>query len=416
MFPVLYISTLAVIAAICFILGLHVLYRDRSSRINRLFFINSMLLNAVIVFTVLIQLSPDAETAGFLQSMYNIVLIIFLLESLYFNLVFTGRSLNKVSKVLLTTATSVVFIIFIFNGNDLLHLTKENGLWVYELLNNRFWFLLYSPLLFLIVLLMISTLYSYSRGASSNKEKKQAGVMLIFILTSCSAGFLVLMVMPLFDGFRVPLLTPYFFAVYLYGVFYAMTKYRFMVFNIKDIARDVLSHIHDAVIILAPDKRIMKINNSASIIFGAGTEELKGALFTDIVHERDALDAALDSVRYSRASLKLRITYSVNPEAVVTDSDVSAVYDRFDDLSAILIISRENRGVNHFRNYFKLTAREMEIILNTISGVTNVEMAKKLDITKRTVETHQNNIYNKLGINNKIELLNVTSDFGIKPL
>jgi DNA-binding NarL/FixJ family response regulator len=416
MFPILYISTLAVIAAICFILGFHVLYRDRSSRINRLFFINSMLLNAVIAFTVFIQFSPDAETAGFFQSMYNIVLIIFLLESLYFNLVFTGRSLNRISKVILLASTSVVFIIFIFRGDDLLLLTKENGVWVYELMNNRFWFLLYSPLLFLILLIMVSTLYRYSRGASSNKEKKQAGVMLAFILTSCSAGFLVLMIMPLFDRFRIPLLTPYFFAVYLYGVFYAMTKYRFMVFNIKDIAQDVLSHIQDAVIILAPDKRIMEMNNSASILLGAGSAGLKGTLFTDVVYERDALDVALDSVRHSRVSLKQRVTYKVNPEAVVTDSDVSAVCDRFGDLSAILIISRENRGVNHFKNYFKLTAREMEIILNTISGVTNVEMAKNLDITKRTVETHQCNIYNKLGINNKIELLNITSDFGIKPL
>ncbi len=416
MFPIIYISTLAVIAAICFILGFHVLFRDRSSRINRLFFINSMLLNAVIAFTVFIQISPDAETAGFLQRMYNIVLIIFLLESLYFNLVFTGRSLNRISKMILSTSTSAVFIIFIFKGDDLLHLTKQNGVWVYELLNTRFWFLLYSPLLFLIVLLMISTLYSYSRGASSNKEKKQAGVMLTFILTSCSAGFLVLMIMPLFDGFRIPLLTPYFFAVYLYGVFYAMTKYRFMVFNINDIAQDVLSHIQDAVIILTPDKKIMEMNNSASVMLRSGSDELKGKLFTEIVYEREALDAALDSVRNNRVSLKQRISYMVNPVAVITDSDVSAVYDRFGDLSAILIISRENRGINNFRNYFKLTAREMDIILNTISGITNIEMAKKLDITKRTVETHQSNIYNKLGINNKIELLNITSDFGIKPL
>jgi hypothetical protein len=174
-----------------------------------------MLLNAVIAFTVFIQLSPDAETAGFLQRMYNIVLIIFLLESLYFNLVFTGRSLNRIIKLILSAATTVVFIIFIFKGDALLNLAKQNGVWVYELLNSRFWFLLYSPLLLLIVLLMISTLYSFSRNASSNKEKKQAGVMLAFILTSCSTGFLVLMILPLFDRFRIPLLTRIFCSISL---------------------------------------------------------------------------------------------------------------------------------------------------------------------------------------------------------
>ncbi len=416
MIHIIYISTLTVIAAICFILGLHVLFRDRSTDINRLFFINSILLNAVIAFTIFIQIAPDVKTAEFLQRVYNIILIIFLLESLYFNLVFTGRSLNIIFKVLLSAATSVVFMFFVLNGGELLSLTKQNGLWVYEFVNIRFWFIFYSPLLFLIVLLMILTLYRYSRNASSNKEKKQARVMLIFILASCTAGFFVLMIMPLCEKFRLPLLTPYFFAVYLYGVFFAMTEYRFMVFNIEDIALDIISHIHDVVIILGPDKRIMDINNSASVMLGALSDGLKGGLFTDIIYEKETLDSFLDSLLENRISAKQRITYRSEPDATVTDSTVSAVSDRFGDLSAILIVSRENRGVNHFRNYFKLTAREMEIILYTISGFTNVETAEKLDITKRTVETHQNNIYNKLGINNKIELLNISADFGIKPL
>ena len=416
MIPIIYISTLAVIATICFIFGFHVLFRDHSSRINRLFFVNSMLLNAVIAFTIFLQFASDAGTAEFLQSLYNIFLIIFLLESLYFNLVFTGRRVNIIIKVILSTATSAVFIIFILKGGELLTLTKKSGVWVYELVNIKFWFLLYSPLLFLIVILMISTLYSYSRGATTNKDKKQAGAMLIFIVASCISGFSVLMIMPLSEGFKAPLLTPYFFAVYLYGVFFAMTKYRFMVFNIKDFAQDVLSYIQDVVIILDPDKRIIQMNNSASVMLGPGSGELKRALFTDVVYERETLDAALDSARDNRISLKQRITYRGEPDAVVTDSTVSAVFDRFGDFTAILIISRENRGVRQFQKYFRLTTREMDIILNTISGVTNVEMAKKLDITKRTVETHQCNIYNKLGINNKIELLNITSDFGIKPL
>ncbi len=416
MILILYISTLAVIATVCFILGLHILLRDISSKVNRLFFINSMLLNTVIAFTIFIQLADDVETAKFFQSMYNIIFISFLLESLYFSLVFTQHRLNLIMKVIVSVATSAVFIFFIIKGGELIALTKQGGVWIYKLKNIRFWFFVYSPLLFIIVFFMISTLYRYSRAASSNKGKKQAKIMLIFILISCSAGFFFLMIMPLFDGFRAPLLTPCFFALYLYGVFFAMTKYRFMVFNIKDIVQDVLTQIQDMVIILGPDKRILEMNNSASAMFRSVSGGVKGSFFTDVVYEKEALEAVLDLLLEKRIFMKERITYLSKPDASVTDSTISAVSDKFGDLSAILIISRENRGINYFRNYFKLTAREMEIILHTISGMTNNEIAAVLDITKRTVETHQNNIYNKLAISNKIELLNITGDFGIKPL
>ncbi len=58
----------------------------------------------------------------------------------------------------------------------------------------------------------------------------------------------------------------------------------------------------------------------------------------------------------------------------------------------------------------------MEVVCLTLSGLTNIEISERLGITKRTVETHQNNIYNKLGVNNKIELLRVASDFNLQSL
>jgi len=365
---------------------------------------------------VFIQLAHEEKTAEFIQGIYNILLILFLLESLYFNLVFTGRRLNILIKVILALLASVVFTLFIFKSGEFLHLTRNRDLWVYELINLNFWFILYSPLLATIVFLMLHTLYCYSKNALSNKEKKQAGVMMISILLACSTGFCFLMIMPLVDAFRVPLLTPYFFAVYLFGVFFAITRYRFMVFGIKDIAQDALSFINDMVIIAGRDRRILDMNRSASVKLASGSAALYGRVITDIVEEGHILDSIFQFILLKGGSEKCRIIYNTGPEPVVTDSTISAVRDRFGDITSLLVVSRENRGVSHFRNYFKLTAREMEIILHTISGMTNNEIAAVLDITKRTVETHQNNIYNKLGISNKIELLNITGDFGIKPL
>ena len=52
-----------------------------------------------------------------------------------------------------------------------------------------------------------------------------------------------------------------------------------------------------------------------------------------------------------------------------------------------------------------LTAREIEIAELCAKGMISKEIAMKLGISQRTVETHKNNIFKKLGINNTVDLM-----------
>ena len=51
-----------------------------------------------------------------------------------------------------------------------------------------------------------------------------------------------------------------------------------------------------------------------------------------------------------------------------------------------------------------LTAREAEIAGLVCSGLTNVEVAESVTISKRTVDNHLQNIYRKLGVRSRREL------------
>lgn len=53
----------------------------------------------------------------------------------------------------------------------------------------------------------------------------------------------------------------------------------------------------------------------------------------------------------------------------------------------------------------KLTRRELEIIKLIAEGMTSQEMADKLFISHRTVETHRANLMKKIGVKNAIELV-----------
>ena len=52
----------------------------------------------------------------------------------------------------------------------------------------------------------------------------------------------------------------------------------------------------------------------------------------------------------------------------------------------------------------ELTPRESEIVRYVCSGMRNIEVAERLAITESTVKTHLNNIFQKLGVRDRLEL------------
>jgi len=56
---------------------------------------------------------------------------------------------------------------------------------------------------------------------------------------------------------------------------------------------------------------------------------------------------------------------------------------------------------------YSLTKREIEIIKHIAQGMTNREIANSLYVSKRTVDTHRQNILYKLGVNNTAGILKI---------
>jgi len=62
-----------------------------------------------------------------------------------------------------------------------------------------------------------------------------------------------------------------------------------------------------------------------------------------------------------------------------------------------------------------LTKREQEIFLLSAQGYSSTEIALRLYISSRTVETHRNNIMRKLGIHNQLQLVRYAIQKGLIP-
>jgi two-component system response regulator NreC len=65
--------------------------------------------------------------------------------------------------------------------------------------------------------------------------------------------------------------------------------------------------------------------------------------------------------------------------------------------------------------YEELTTREREILQLAAQGCTNSEIASRLYISPRTVETHRTNLMRKLGLHNHTQLIQFAIQHGIIP-
>ncbi|PPK88391.1 LuxR family two component transcriptional regulator [Neolewinella xylanilytica] len=88
------------------------------------------------------------------------------------------------------------------------------------------------------------------------------------------------------------------------------------------------------------------------------------------------------------------------------------------DLSNILIrqLMKSDRGVSSAspaREEVVLTRRERQILPLILEGATNQEIADRLDVSRRTVETHRFNMMKKLGVSNSSELNRRVRELGL---
>jgi len=67
---------------------------------------------------------------------------------------------------------------------------------------------------------------------------------------------------------------------------------------------------------------------------------------------------------------------------------------------------QENTDSEHEQKKNDLTEREKDVIHELAYGSTNIQIAEKLCISLATVKTHINNIYGKLGVNNRVAAVN----------
>jgi DNA-binding CsgD family transcriptional regulator len=124
-----------------------------------------------------------------------------------------------------------------------------------------------------------------------------------------------------------------------------------------------------------PVERARACEDAASALSGVGRREEAAALLEDAVGVYDRVGASLD---LTRAVAALRA----------------------------MGIRRGRRGARRrpLRGWESLTPTELEVVRLVAQGLTNVEIGRRLFISRRTVETHLSHVFGKLGVSSRVQL------------
>jgi two-component system nitrate/nitrite response regulator NarL len=136
---------------------------------------------------------------------------------------------------------------------------------------------------------------------------------------------------------------------------------------------------------------------------GSTTETIKVILLTAAIERDQIVDALHHGVRgvvlkESATELLLKsIRCVMDGQYWVGRESVSDLVRIIRDLTAIPEQGSRKRSYN-------LTPRELDIISAIVDGYTNKDIADKFKIAEQTVKHHLGNIFDKLGVSNRLEL------------
>jgi DNA-binding CsgD family transcriptional regulator len=399
-------TMLAVLAGICFVsylyFGAYILFLAPKGRPNRAFFYFCEFASLWSLCYVFYYLSGDERVRGILERViyagmaYAVLLLRFFI--IFTDFIKNKRLLRFTLIIIWLPELSYLFASMLFGA-----LPKDSPF--------GFWYILPRMIMFFYNSTSVILLLIYYLRPAVNRSKKQGVIPAV-------SGALVIPCAwasdTFFAHYGILHVLPFWLLLWVFVVLYSIRKYRFLSITPTMINKDISDNIEEGIILLDQDLKIVFKNSALLNMINVKDDDVIG--LQDIIREKNILNNGLsDLIQTKNTSFSLRINFiSKHPKKnILTDIKVKKIIDDYKDITGFLIVASRVKSLDQLREQFNISRRELEIIHHVMVGCKNREIAKMLDITESTVKTHVASIYGKLGVKNRIELLNLLSEYNV---
>jgi PAS domain S-box-containing protein len=395
-------------------LGLKTLLRDRRNKLNIMF---SLVCLAFVLWSVPVGIAfslKSYENVSPLVKLAYLGLFFFFPLNLHFSVVISKSKIKTWIVAACYMPAVLLNILSVLGYSIFSELIKQQHemIAVFDTHGFPFYFYIFSILLCYFLTIVI--LSRWGRETGINKEKFYSRFIIITLSIAYLGSLITTIILPAFKIYTVQAIGAMLVQLYVVGLYFLIARFRFLNVDYNLMANEIISNIDDIVFLLDINRNVLDVNDQYGHLLSVDTLNIRGRNFLDLIVENDFVKEKFRELAGNRIkNINTRVHYKKDDAHIITKSYIARIIDKFNDVTGFLVISSEIKEMKQFQQYFKITSRELDIIGSIISGQTYRETADSLHITEKTVETHLTNIYNKLGINNKIELIKVAGKFNL---
>jgi len=416
------IALFSILLCIYLFFGLYILSLNYKVKLNQLFFVVCCCFSLVCLGAIFNQ-AADLDVS--IQRWYKFSLILYhfcwyLILVYYINLTKIIRPVWYTYLILAVPITLLIVLLLLRGPYSIFYYTK-NGI--------RYVINYYSSFSKLIPLINIVTFFYLSisiillviayRKTIQRKIKRQIIIILTAQALSVLLAFIDHIVLFYWYGVftsRIPGFILLYSLLWISGIWISLVKYRFMSITPAMISQDILSNIDECVILLDNDMKIISINDKIPEMMHTKRNYLNSHISALIDHY-DTVSGEIVKLKQGKCndfSCRLNFT-SETDSPLCMDVKFKCIRDKYADLIGILMIAKEVKELRQLKCIYRITDREAIVIQSVISGKTNHGIAVELSIAERTVKAHLTNIFNKLGVDNKMQLVMLLKNFNLIP-
>jgi diguanylate cyclase len=414
------IITLFILAFCIFLLmGFYVFLLNPKNKVNITFFIITIFFALISYSTTLMQISVNESRVIFLSrivtSATSFIYTLLILFAVYIS------GLIKVKKIYYPLL--FIFPIFSTYRNfiipEFLHVEKINDIWVLIDIGEKFNFYLVIGYWLLCAVIFSTIMIIWMFKTKLFRERKQALILLVSVFVTTFATVLWVVRYDVFNFiFKARIYDAvcdnYLFSLmFIAGIAYCIVKYRFLSITPEYVSKEILSNIDESIVLLDTNQKIISINTKAALLTN-NTKIKEGTDLSDAISGYPVIEKDLSRLLKGEIkSFSTQLYFLNGNDNIYMNIKFSVVKDKFEDILGVLIIGKEIKEFKHFIEQFKITERQFEIIKMKIDGLSNDEICEKLCLARRTIESHLSNIYNKLSVKNKIELIKLANEYNL---
>ena len=277
-------------------LSIYVFHLDRNSRLNRVFVAMTAGLAWKSFAYIFFHSAGSPEECLYWYKMSAIGWNMLPGVAIHYALILAGREdwLKRNSTYLIIYLPGIFYVLYLWAG-DCVHpadfVRRLN--WSVATTESNRCLLGFSKFYFAAAsaICLYSTWLLSKSAETTGRLKKQADILVKTLLFSAVTGITTDIVLPVLNYNHLPQMAHFFIIFWILGIWYAITRYRFMTITPALASDEIISKIFDILILAGPDGTITRVNTHALISGGYAEDELAGRHISVLIRSRE-LDRA----------------------------------------------------------------------------------------------------------------------------